>query len=458
MPACPSYAIVGAGFSGVAVAVQLLRRLRGPAIVHLLNRSTRFARGLAYGTRSASHLLNVPAGRMGLDPDEPRGFVQFLASHGVAADDSDFVPRKFFGEYLEHELERAQLDAAPGVELRMVAGEVLDLQEYEGGVRLLLDRAEPLDVSEVILAIGNFAPLPPCGASPVWRGAAAINDPWRPQGLRDVPRDQAVLLVGTGLTAVDALLSLVDGGHTGPVTLLSPRGRLPHAHRDQHAPPPARSVPVPEAEVGARDLLRALRREVAAAAGEGHDWRDVLGGLRADTPAFWQRLDARGRAQFLRHLLPFWDTHRHRMAPAIARRLQEALARGQAEVLAGRLLALEPAADGQLRATWQPRGGAAPVARRFARIVNCTGPSTDLRRVGDALVVRMRETGSLAVDPHGLGLLVGDGYRVQRADGSLHARVRYVGPLLRAQLWEATAVPELRVHAAALARLVARAA
>jgi uncharacterized NAD(P)/FAD-binding protein YdhS len=190
-------AVVGAGFSGVAVAVQLLKTLRDPATIYLLNRNARFARGMAYGTRSASHLLNVPAGRMGIDAADEGGFLRFLQEQGMTAAGSDFVPRKFFGDYLEHELELAQHQARPGVTLKLVSTQVTKLEETADGVRLTCGDGSKLDASEVVLAFGNFPPQPPTSHS-IWTLPVAINDPWAPQALQGVPRDGRVLLVEPG--------------------------------------------------------------------------------------------------------------------------------------------------------------------------------------------------------------------------------------------------------------------
>ena len=447
-------AVVGAGFSGVAVAVQLLKTLRDPATVYLLNRNARFARGMAYGTRSASHLLNVPAGRMGIDAADEGGFLRFLREQGIAATGSDFVPRKFFGDYLEHELERAQHEARPGVLLKLVSTQVTRLEEAADGVRLTSDDGWTLVASDVVLAFGNFPPQPPTSHD-IWNLPVAINDPWAAQALQGIPRDARVLLVGTGLTAVDVLLSLADRGHAGPITLLSRRGKLPQPHRLQHAPPLARPVAVPPGRLSPLQLLRRVRKGIAEAAQSGCDWRDVIAGLRADTPAIWERLDEAGRRQFLRHLQPFWDTHRHRTAPQTDERLRGLFASPQVNVVAGRIGALS-AGDATVQAAWRPRGAGNVVHAEFDRVINCTGPSMDLRRVADGLMDSLRGQHAVRVDPMGLGLGVGEGYRLRKADGSLHARVRYVGPLLKAQWWEATAVPELRVHAAALAQALVR--
>jgi len=450
------FAIVGAGFSGMAVAVQLLQRLKGPARVCLINRSLSFGRGLAYGTNSPSHLLNVPAGRMSLDPQRETGFIDYLQSRGLPYKGGDFVPRSLYGDYLERSLLKAQAAAADGVKLELLEAEVLGIETVGQGEApvLRLNTGQVIEATEVILALGNFTPQAPATASGAhWNGGALVNDVWSHGVLDSLPQDAGVMLVGTGLTAYDAVLRLLDQGHRGPITMLSRRGLLPQPHREQETAPHAGIVP-PDflaGEQSARMQLRRVRDLIRQAAADGHDWRDVIGGLRAHTPRLWQQLSLAGRKQFLRHLMPYWDTHRHRAAPAIFKRIRAAMESGQLKVLQGRLVDAQvredAAADARVQVTFRPRGALEAATASYSAVINCTGPSSDLNRVKDPLIAHLRDCGALSVDPMALGLAVDADYRVLRRDGQPLRAVRYVGPLLKAQLWEATAVPELRAHA-----------
>jgi len=451
-----TYAIVGAGFSGIACAVQLLRRLRAPAVIHLVNRNHRFGRGLAYGTRSGSHLLNVPAARMGLDPHDETGFLRFLQEQGAAVRPGDFVPRKLYGEYLEACLEQAQQTAAPGVRLEMVQAEIDDIQGGEGGRHLLhLSDGRHMAVDEVVLALGNFAPRPPGPAAALGDLPQLVNDPWalaRPE----VPPDARVLLLGSGLTAYDVVLGLLDRGHRGPVVMLSRRGLLPQPHRQQEFRTSAPVIDVADVlrQRTPRGALHALRAAAARATAAGHDWRDAVAAIRGGTPQLWQQFDERARRQFMRHLMPYWDTHRHRAAPDIDRRVRAAVAAGQLEHHAARVVAMA-AADGAVAVQWRPRGRDDVVSRPFDLVVNCTGPSADVARSGDPLMRALCGKGWLKPDNLALGIEVDPAYRVLASDGAPVPGLRYVGPMLKAQNWEAIAVPELRVHASRLAQLLA---
>ena len=463
----PCVAVIGLGFSGAATAMQLMRQLPRGARLLLIEPAARRARGLAFGTRCASHWLNVPAGRLGWDAENEAGFIDWLRGQYGAYSASDFVPRMLLGDYLAKALAAAeQVASARGVQVQMVTDSVRSIgRTSRGGSLLQLAGGGVCRADVVVLATGHLAPESPrIDGAPAWGSPGLIDQPWDDAALAALPEDGEVLLLGSGLSAIDMLTWLQDRGHAGRVTMLSRRGLLPQPHRSLEARPRPGLVPS-QALADARGLvgmLRAVRGWAADAQAEGHDWRDVMANLRGCTPRLWQRLTARERRQFLRHLQPWWDTHRHRLAPGIHTRMQAALRAGQVELHAGRLQAITTCADGSLDLAWRPRGAAAGVLehRHVAAIVNCTGPSA---RVGHAaqtppgsLLASLRAQGRLSVDEMGLGLRVDDQHRLLDAGGRPQPGLHYVGPMLKAQFWEAVAIPELRKHARLVAEQVLR--
>jgi uncharacterized NAD(P)/FAD-binding protein YdhS len=459
----PRVAVVGLGFSGAAVALHLMRALPAGATLWLVDPAPRRGRGLAYGTRCASHWLNVPAGRLGVETDHEAGFVDYLRRQYGSCGAGDFVPRLLLGDYLAHTLATEEQAAlARGVQVQMVrAGAVaLATDEASGAHHVRLGDGRVLDADRVVLATGHLAPEPPrLPGAPAWGSPGLIDQPWDDAAVAALREDGDVLLLGSGLSAIDMLTWLQDRGHAGRVTMLSRRGLLPQAHRSlESLPRPAGLAAQALAGAsGLRAMLRAVRGWADEAAAAGGDWRDVMASLRPETPALWRRLGVRERRQFLHHLQPWWDTHRHRLAPGIHCRLRAALQAGQAEVWAGRLRSVTPLGEcGGFEVAWAPRGLAGPLEhRRVAAIVNCTGPSS---RVGHArqtvpgtLLAALQAQGRLLVDPLGLGLGVDAGHRLLDAAGRAQPGLYYVGPMLKAQHWEAVAIPELRAHAQAVA-------
>ncbi len=452
-------AVIGAGFSGTMTAVHLLRRgLPGGLRVLLVNRSGLMARGVAYGTRSAEHVLNVPAGRMSALPDDEESFVRFARRHDPTVKGGSFVSRRLYGDYLGSLLDGAAASAPVGTSLERLVSTIVDLRPVESESAVDMDLADGriLRVDRVVLSLGNHAPANlPIADNGFYESPRYIRDPWTPGALDAVPTDRPALLIGTGLTMLDVVLSLRARGHQKSLHAVSRRGLLPQAHRVPGAPPTFEFVP-PGLEAGpatARAYLHAVRSHVKALAPRAIDWRDVIASLRPSTPALWQRLPLAERARFLRHLRPYWEAHRHRTAPESAAALRAEIEKERLIVHAGRLLSLTEHRDGLL-VTLRPRGSAAPKTLEVSAVVNCTGPESDTRTLQEPLIAALRRRGLLQPDPLRLGVEISPDYALLNESGRASPVLHYVGPFLKSRDWEATAVPELRVHALRLAQLL----
>lgn len=450
--------IVGGGFSGAALAVQALRHwpasAEGVRLV-LLNRSADMARGLAYGTLSPQHLLNVPAGNMSALADEPDDFLHFCQRQASDATGATFISRRRYGDYLAELLQRAAQGAACGVELQQRVATVRALHPGADGVTVELDGAEPIQADHVVLACGHFLPTDPPGLSVARLGSSRYcANPWQGDVLAGLSSDDPVLLVGSGLTALDVALELLHRGHRGEIVMLSRRGLLPLGHRLQRDESD-RAAGLCERILQVRPttaaLTRHIRREIDACARDGGDWRDVIAALRPITPLVWQRLPAVERRRFLRHVQPYWDVHRHRVAPTAYQVFQQALADGRLKSIAGRLVSAQPLEAGGVGIELRRRGSGDTTRLSVARVINCTGPNLNLARISDPLVSQLREAGIVCADAQGLGLEVDASLAVRNRDGEVSTRLSYIGPMLKADFWEAIAVPELRWHALSLA-------
>ncbi|HYE29265.1 MAG TPA: FAD/NAD(P)-binding protein [Allosphingosinicella sp.] len=410
-------AIVGAGYSGTIAAVELARAAPGAEIV-LIEKSGRFAAGAAYGTDSPGHLLNVRARNMSALADDPDHFARWAAGRGFGPD--AYVPRRLYRLYLA-----GLLDGAAAV--RRVSGEAVAVED--GAVALA--SGERIGCDSLVLAGGNFP-----SRLPERFGALAIDDPWGADGAvaQAAAAGGDVLLVGTGLTMVDMAVSLEEAGFAGRITACSRRGLVPRAHV---SPPPTPLAGRPPARLAA--LVRHVRT--------GAPWRAAVDGLRPHSAALWRGLEESERRRFLRHLRPWWDVHRHRIAPEAATRIGTMVDSGRLEVVAGRIAAVE---DGEV--TIARRGGGL-LRRRFAAAINCTGPEGQVGRTRDPLIRQLLATGRARPDRLGLGLDVDPASRVIGDEGSptLYA----LGPLTRGAFWEIVAVPDIRGQAAGVAAAIA---
>lgn len=449
-------AIIGAGLSGTLTATHLLRQSRpGKLRLILINPEDTLGRGLAYRFNDDNLLLNVPAGNMSAFADEISHFVAYCQSIDPAISASSFVSRGLYGDYLQHILAQT-MASHPGV-LELKADEAISVAHNittgnftSNQYQVTLASGTRIAADHVVLALGHQSPKFPLSLDSSEQ--AHVISPWDFQAMHGLAPDVPVMILGTSHTAVDALFCLTQTHRHRPVWMVSRHGLLPQGHRLNPQPPMQHGFPTFLRDVPAttRAFFQALRQEVARKQPHGVDWRDVLNGLRQHTPQLWQSLASTQQRRFLRHLLPFWDIHRHRLAPVATHRLQTLLQTGQVQVMAARIINVKKQGSG-LQIQIRQRGLSAIQTLNTAALINCTGPSGQVSTYAHPLYKQLLADGLLQPDAHGLGIQVDGDYRVTGACNQPAQGLWYVGPLLKARYWEATAAPELRLHAQRLA-------
>jgi len=454
-------AIIGGGASGCLVAAQLLRQAREPVRLLLFERMSDLGSGVAYGTRCPAHLLNVPAGRMGAFPDQTDHFLKWVEARvgqpGFPATvaPGDFLPRQLFGDYLRSVLAEARSGAAAGVKLDEIKGEVVDIETENAAIRLRCGDGRAFAADQVVLAIGNLpGEYPIRRALPIYHTHYYVHVPWRQGTLTGIPPDSEVLIVGAGLTAIDLVLELAGNGHRGTIHALSRRGLLPQVH--QPSPPYEDFLsgqPLPSTVL---ELSRRLRAKVKHAREQGIDWRPVLDAVRLHSQTLWQGFSWKERARFMRHVRPFWDVHRHRIAPPVAARIEELRQAGQLKFYAGRLTHLAEK-GGAVEARFRLRKNAKVHTVQVAKVINCTGPRSDYSKYQHPLLVNLLARGLIDHDPLALGIRATARGEVLHYRGGVVGWLHTIGAPLKGDLWECTAIPEIRAQAAGIAaRLLAR--
>ena len=421
-------AIIGGGFSGTILAAQLARRGIGSV---LIDGSGRMGRGVAYSTGEPAHLLNVRAEGMSAWAGEGEHFAKRFESEGGGK--RGFAERRFFGRYIGEILDEA---VASG-EVEMVEKGAVGATRANGGWRIELDDGESVQADAIALAVGNQEPEPLSAFSGA--GLRFIRNPWASEA-REAVADLvtsggSALLVGTGLTMVDLVLSLDAAGHRGTIVALSRRGLIPRSHADFDG------APVELGELADGDLLGLWRwlRKRGAEVG----WRAAIDSLRPHSRALWEGLGDDRQRRFLRHARPWWDVHRHRIAPEVARTLARLIGEGRLEVVAGRIISATDAGDA-IEVDFRRRGSRERQSATFDFAFNCTGPLHSIGRSRDPLLRSLFDTGAIRADHLGIGLDVDDRSRAGE-------RAWALGPLTKGRFWEIIAVPDIRDQAAAVA-------
>lgn len=441
-------AIVGGGFAGLMTLVHLCR-MRPAGRYVLFERRPRAFPGVAYGGCDPGHLLNVSAARMGAFASEPAAFHAWLESrHPGRWSADDFAPRVLFGAYLK-ELAESELSRT-AAEVTLVRDAVVHVERVPFGVELVLASGRSMVARVAVIAPG----IPPARSpwARVDHGAprsALAADPWEPGSLSLADPSAEVLVLGSGLTAIDVVQGLRRAGHRGLIHLVSRTGRLPLAH----ALPGEAPVQLPlERLLGgpsrALATLRAAARERTAA---GLGWQGALDSVRPHVTAIWRSWTPAQKRQFLRLVRPLWEIHRHRAPRPVLAEMESQLASGSLTLERGDLADLRPSPTGGADAAIRRPDGSM-CTYRVARVFNCIGPGMSVRDSIDPMVGSLLRSGLASADELGLGLRTdGDGH-VLAADGRREAPLLLVGALRRGELWETTAVPELRGQAETAAR------
>ncbi|WP_159811551.1 FAD/NAD(P)-binding protein [Pseudomonas sp. 18058] len=451
-----SLVIIGAGFSGTVAAIEFLRTAPEGSALIILNRSGQLARGLAYGTNSAIHLLNVPAGNMSAIVTEPDSYLDYCKSQNEDITSNCFTPRKMYGEYLESLLTQAEADARGRVDFKQITGNAKRVSAFEQGAKIELDNREEIFADQVILALGHFPPLSPSALQPLQDSPRYIKDPWSKDISKLRDSDASVLLVGGGLTALDVISSLKKSNHSGDIIMLSRRGLLPIPHRVSRGATHSHPALVQELTQKTPDILcyfRIIRNYISN--NPEMNWRDVIAAIRPVTTTLWLKLPDKERRRFLRHLQPYWDVHRHRVAPTTYAVFDESLKAKKIKTLAGRVHSAEENEHGA-RVSVRLRGDEHLTELSVTYIINCTGPNSNPSLINEALIRNLVVEELVSTDLHGLGINVNRDMAVIDPSGKASTWLSYVGPMLKAKLWEATAVPELRIHASAVAKKVVK--
>ncbi|HEY0862822.1 MAG TPA: FAD/NAD(P)-binding protein [Lacunisphaera sp.] len=456
-PATRHIAIIGGGFSGTMTAVNLARLSASPLRVSLLNHGSPAGRGVAYGTRRPEHLLNVAARNLSALPDHPNHFLDWLRTRTEYADTPEatlreaFLPRRVYGDYLRNLLLHytRPVDPRCRVELVPLDGEVLALEPAGTGARLRLAGGATLDADKVVLATGNEPPADLPGQATVATHAAWCANPWVDWESR-IPAAGDIVLLGTGLTAVDAIITLLALDWRGAIHAVSRNGLLPESHFkgvDDPLFPPAN---VDLATLGLAGLGRLLEEHCARLRAAGLNPAMIVDKLRPHTQRIWGAFTDAERREFVARHAARWNVLRHRIAPSIHRQVTDALASGRLQITRAAVTGVKPL-GAKVGVELRHRDGTATVMEA-ALAINCTGPHTRFSATRSPLLQQLIRDGLARPDPMDLGIGVEADLAVVGRDGRRSPFLFALGPLLRGTLWESIAVPELRGQALRVAQ------
>lgn len=441
-------AIIGGGFCGSVAAVNLMRLSEGPLRVALVNRGFPVGRGVAYGTRRPEHLLNVAARNMSALADHPNHFLEWLRTRSEYAEMPEavlretFIPRRVYGDYLRALL---QWHAQPIRDRSATAIEFYDKEAVnvvvgESGAKVELADGESIAADKVLLATGNQPPAEVTRDGVPFVHPAYVDLPWGYWENRLPDRHENVVLLGTGLTTVDAFLTLSALDWRGTIFAVSRNGLLPHAH--------FRGIEYPDfppedpTSLNLQELAALIDEHCGRLRGLGAHPAIVVDKLRPHTQRIWQSWSLADKRTFCQRYAARWNVHRHRIAQEVHQRVTAALADGRLQIVTGTIVTLSSAGS-RIRVTVAGTSGA-NVVLEAGFVINGTGPRTSFSAAASPLYRNLLATGQVVVDELDMGIRVDEDFAILERNG-LRSRVLYaVGPPIKGTLWETTAVPELR--------------
>lgn len=451
-------AIIGGGFCGMMTVVHLLKKSKAPLHITVIHANNILATGIAYDTYTDAHVLNVQARNMSAFPDQPNHFVDWClreeSCRQYAPDElpSLYLPRNLYGKYLLEVYKNALTHIPKHINLYFVHAEAEDLKPEGDHLRISCSDKTSVLAHKVVLATGNLVP----GSNAIpeksfLKSPNYFGNPWEEKSVSDLDGKLPVFIVGTGLTMVDVVLGLREKKFAGKIIALSPKGFNILAHRAHH---PQRDILDELAPPYQLDkLFRLFRKYVKQAWKHGESGETVVDAVRSKTQEIWQQLSIADKKRFMSHVRHLWGLARHRLPGQLHEQISGEIKEGKLEIVAGRILNITEEND-VVKVTLRRRKDQQTETVEVARVINCTGPQTDITKTDKALFVNLLKKGTLVPDEMKLGIYATAEGRILHADGIVSNRMFTLGTSLKGRLWESTAVPELRVQAAKLADIL----
>lgn len=462
--------IIGGGFGGTMVAANLIRTATDPLHIYIIEKTGNLARGIAYSTPEPYHLLNIPGGNMGAYAEDSGHFMAWLSENEflwrnydkefnhLPLDPNRYYPRKLYGKYLEAVFQESLLEAAQkNIHVTVIEDEAIDAEiTEERTARISLKNHFVPHAQHVVIATGNTPVKSFAYAHGVFLCRERyIENMWSKlhstlfdqKDLSYLPETTHIAIVGTGLTMVDAFLSLKNKGYRGKITAISRHGKLPHVHKS--SPPYPAFMDKNHYPKSALSLFLSIRREVKNALKKGEDWRSVLQALRPETNLIWANLPAKERRYITRRLLSYWNIHRHRIPGEVMALIANDQESGTLTITAGTIYYIGGKNNGPLMVSYRRHGEDIIEYTAADYVINCSGPETDIAKSKNMFLLKLRDRGIINIGTLRAGIELTPTGRVKgKAADIFHA----VGALMVGEQLESTAVPDIRAQASDVAK------
>lgn len=469
----PSVAIIGAGFSGIVTAYELVHQAKFSLDIYLFDPSSYSGKGIAYSTNCPLHLLNVTAERMSALENDPHHFLHWLQKEPglwrkldpsfcqLKIERNLYFPRMIYGNYLQHIVDLTN-ETAEKKEIRIywIKKNVIDIKSKESGLlEIITDSGVQQAINVAILATGIPWTRPISNPSFLDANAGYLEAPWpilthmdqASQWLQGTTSTTTIALIGSGLTMLDAAAALYFMGFPGRIEVISRLALLPQAHNHTLTPLKPFSDPNEFPKTALKILKKLHKLSLPARKKHGYDWRAIINAMRPITNSLWTLLPRIEKQRFLRHLFTRWNVYRHR-SPQQTLDIFETY-KNQKRLKINKALAISiEKIDQKIHITMIDSKTGSHFKKSFDRVINCSGPNFNLNKFSSQLIKNLLQSRLATPDPLGLGLQV-DVYTLITAMGrnrkehnSSHQNIFALGSLLFGTYFETLAVPEIRIQ------------
>jgi uncharacterized NAD(P)/FAD-binding protein YdhS len=449
-------AIIGGGASGILLLLHLIRITSRPVKIVLFNKGYPLVEGVAYSTFDKSHLLNVRAGRMSAYADDPSHFVNWLWTSKEYTDKKEnenlndaFIPRHLYGQYLNETYQQVVSNLPPGFTLKIIDDKVVEIAK-KNNYHIRTENGLSFESDKTVLCTGIEPPYGLPGIKITPNDSRIIINPWNNK-VHLPSEHNNVLVIGTGLTMVDTVLSLLNAGFRGKIVALSKHGQLPMAHPEhKQTAKPSEHFSAPEDLSSLYSIIKQRIKEHPDPQG----WEEpILEDIRPYTQQLWFNYTKEEKLRFLRHLQHLWSKLRHRIPFQIFLQLNEAIEEKKLELAGGKLIHLN-CTETDIIVTYFDRKSGEEKKVNVSHIYNCTGPVLDVEKSINPAIQSLYTNGLIRNSDAKLGPdALPDGRLIDQS-GNAHQDLFLLGPPMRGSIWEAVAVPEIRTGAKSIASML----
>jgi uncharacterized NAD(P)/FAD-binding protein YdhS len=468
-------AIIGAGACGVLVLNQLvagLSRTRGQgAKIFLIEKGKEFGLGLAYSTLLASHILNMRADTMSAFPDDPDHFGRWLADSRKSGntdeyDRKSFPPRKIYGDYLKDILSGALHKAeVAGIQIECINDEAINLSRTTEGYGITFKNIPPIRSDDTVLALGNF---PSGNYDELDNIKGYFNSPWPVESiLQNIPGNVSVAIIGSSLSAIDALHTLLEAGQKEKIYFVSRNGWLPKVRSLTEAydlkfltleninrlltakklsalkldeivdlffkeieAAEGKSIDRAALLKPAGSALEILEADLARAKQKSIPYQNALIATDPIIENIWDLMSIEDRIRFDQEYRSLWTVYRYPMPPINAEKICRILKSGQLEVLPGSKRICHLPSANRFAIEMVDRNGSSKTLE-VAAVINATGQGSNVRKFNSNLIRNLLSDHTIAPHPNG-GIIVDfNTNRVIDSEGKISDSLFAIGGLTK---------------------------